>query len=176
VSEPRIYKRVRYDHPIESVWCALTDPHALAEWLMPNDFKAERGHEFTFRFDPGLGCRSGTVHAQVMEIDPPSRLVLSWRHPPAPGKPDLPAMRVEFRLTSEGDATRLELIQTELRGQPWLTTFMMRIGWGFMLRKLVPRVLANVRREGDAVRFEPGAIPLEKRSYKVKTVPETHTF
>ena len=47
---------------------------------------------------------------------------------------------------------------------------MMRVGWGFMMKKLIPRVLERVR-DGT---FTPGAIPLEKRYYTCKTVPETY--
>ncbi len=32
-----------YAHPIGKVWAALTDPAALAEWLMVNDFEPQVG-------------------------------------------------------------------------------------------------------------------------------------
>ena len=34
-----------YPHPPERVWRALTDPKALAEWLMENDFEPRLGHQ-----------------------------------------------------------------------------------------------------------------------------------
>ena len=40
---------VTYPHSPERVWRALTDPKALAAWLMPNDFAPVVGHRFTFR-------------------------------------------------------------------------------------------------------------------------------
>ncbi len=43
-----------YPHPVELVWRALTEPAALATWLMTNDFQAKVGHRFTFRTDPAL--------------------------------------------------------------------------------------------------------------------------
>ena len=46
----------------------------------------------------------------------------------------------------------------------------MRIGWKYMMKKLIPRVLENIKNE----QFTPGAIPLEKRVYKCKTVPEQY--
>lgn len=33
----------------ESVWRALTNSAALAEWMYPNDFEPRVGHQFTFR-------------------------------------------------------------------------------------------------------------------------------
>ena len=46
----------------------------------------------------------------------------------------------------------------------------MRFGWTFMMKKLIPRVLENVH---DQV-FTPDAIPLNKRYYRCKTVPEQY--
>jgi len=39
-------------HSPEKVWVAITDPRAIAEWLMPNNFKAEVGAKFRFEVDP----------------------------------------------------------------------------------------------------------------------------
>ena len=49
-----IRKERFYPHAPEHVWVALTDPHALAEWLEPNDHKAIVGHKFHFMTDPGV--------------------------------------------------------------------------------------------------------------------------
>jgi uncharacterized protein YndB with AHSA1/START domain len=38
MSEDAIVYEVVYQHPIRSVWRALTEREALAAWLMPNDF------------------------------------------------------------------------------------------------------------------------------------------
>lgn len=40
--------------PPDQVWHALTGPGVLARWLMPNDFQAAVGHQFTFRTGPVL--------------------------------------------------------------------------------------------------------------------------
>ncbi len=69
---------VVYAHPVERVWAALTSADALAAWLMPNDFEASAGHRFTFRTKPAPGF-DGIVHCQVLELDPPKRMVWSWR-------------------------------------------------------------------------------------------------
>jgi uncharacterized protein YndB with AHSA1/START domain len=70
-----------YRHPRERVWAALTDPAALAEWLMPNDFAPVVGREFTFRTKPAPGF-DGVVHCRVLEMDPPERMVWSWNGGP----------------------------------------------------------------------------------------------
>jgi uncharacterized protein YndB with AHSA1/START domain len=52
-------------HPPARVWRALTDPDLLARWLMPNDFRPEVGHTFTFRTDPRPGGWRSTVMAAL---------------------------------------------------------------------------------------------------------------
>jgi uncharacterized protein YndB with AHSA1/START domain len=64
-------------HPEAAVWAALTDPVALAQWLMPNDFEARVGARFTMRGHALPGFR-GWVEAEVVELEPPRRMVWSW--------------------------------------------------------------------------------------------------
>lgn len=68
---------VTYPHPVERVWSALTSSEALAAWLMPNDFAPAVGHGFTFRTRPAPGF-DGIVRCQVLELEPPRRMVWSW--------------------------------------------------------------------------------------------------
>ena len=95
-------------HPPEKVWRALTEPELIARWLMPNDFKLEVGHKFTFRGFPipaaGFG---GTGHSEVLDFEPEKMLRITWRA--APG--DLSGLdsTVTFTLEPEGRGTRLFL-------------------------------------------------------------------
>ena len=58
--KPRtVRKEVFLPHPPEDVWLALTDPQALAEWLMPNNFEPVAGHKFRFHVDPMPGPYPG---------------------------------------------------------------------------------------------------------------------
>ena len=68
-----------YPHPAERVWAALTSSEALAAWFMPNDFSPAIGHRFSFRARPAraLGF-DGIVRCEVLELDPPKRMVWSW--------------------------------------------------------------------------------------------------
>jgi uncharacterized protein YndB with AHSA1/START domain len=85
------------------VWRALTEPDLLARWLMPNTFRLELGHQFTFSTvpDPGSGF-DGTVHCQVLGFDAPRWLRISWRA----GGLDT---TVTWTLRPEGTGTRLFL-------------------------------------------------------------------
>jgi len=67
--------------PPPKVWRALTEAKLLASWLMPNDIKPEVGHQFTFKTAPAPGF-DGIVHCKIIEVQPVSRLVYSWRGGP----------------------------------------------------------------------------------------------
>jgi uncharacterized protein YndB with AHSA1/START domain len=164
-----IRKEVFYPDPPETVWVALTDPRAIAEWLMPNNFKAEVGHRFYFQTDPMPMCEART-ECEVIECDPPRRLAYTWlivwrkryRTEPQP-------MVVSWTLTPEQGGTRLLFEQSPYSGpRAFWTRFSMNMGWGLMHKKLIPRVLASVR----AGEFTPGAVPLAKRHYKARTIPD----
>lgn len=157
-----------YPHRIEDVWIALTDPRALAEWLMPvTSFEPRVGEKFRFQYDPERLCPTGIVDCEVLESDPPRRIVWSWQHRAAEGAAPAPPMRVEWTLIPVHGGTRVELVQS-YEGQPWSITFAMGMGWRFYLRKFLPKALKNV--SGGV--FRPGAIPLEKRAYRAKNLPE----
>ena len=81
-----------FPQPIEAVWAALTDRATLASWLMPNDFEPRVGHRFTLD-DPAVDCH---VTCQVLELDPPRRMVWSW-HAGAEGET---VTRVTFELAA----------------------------------------------------------------------------
>jgi len=54
-------------HAPEVVWRALTTAELIGKWLMPNNFKAELGHKFTFHAKP-MGDWDGTVQCEVIAI------------------------------------------------------------------------------------------------------------
>jgi len=164
-----IRKERLYPDPPDRVWVALTDPHALAEWLMPNNFAPIVGHRFRFQVDPMAGCVTVT-ECEVLEVERPRRLVYSWLPLPIPNQtgPRPNPSVVSWTLKPESGGTRLLLEHSGLAGVfPWWQRFMFRFGWGTMIKRLIPKVMRNVE---DGV-FTPGAIPLHKRCYKTKTLP-----
>lgn len=165
-----IRKERFYPHPPEDVWTAITDPHALAEWMEPNDHQPIVGHKFKFVVDPGI-CGHGVKECEVLEADAPRRLVWSWVHVPKdPARKRPEPMRVAWTLVPDGKGTRLILEHTGAENINLILRNMMRVGWGHMMERLIPRILERVR-EGA---FTPGAIPLNKRLYGFKTVPEEY--
>lgn len=93
----------RFAEPLERVWRALTDRDELGEWLLPNDFAPRVGHRFTFRGGAAFGLPPA-VHGEVLELDPPHRLVLRWDERTGSGD-----TTVEFTLRRVGDGTELRI-------------------------------------------------------------------
>ena len=171
-----VRKESWYPHAPEKVWVAITDPRAVAEWLMPNTMRAEKGAKFRFQVDqmPMMKKMKGVTECEVLECDPPTRFVYSWQiiWSDASAPPHGP-MVISWDLTPEtrdGVAgTRLVFEHRGIENIPWLYRFMMSAGWGRMVRTLIPKVAANVSDTGE---FTPGVIALKKRCYGVKTVPD----
>ncbi len=162
-----IRKEVVYPYAPEDVWVALTDRRALAEWLMPNDFEPIVGRKFRFQIDPMPGSPTIT-ECVVLEVDRPRRLVYSWCPlPKKPGVPPPPPSRVAWTIQREGEHTRLILEHTGLEIFPWWQRFMLRFGWGTMVKRWIPKIVERVEHGV----FTPGAFPLAKRCYKAANIP-----
>ena len=134
-----------YPWSIEQVWEALTDPAALADWLMPGDFKAVVGHKVRFHCEPRDEF-DGTVDVVVLEVDEPKRLSYSWK------TSDMSApTTVTYTLAAlPAGGTRLRLEHTGFVGDNGRKTHpLFKGGWGEKLGTLLPRVLAALhgRRE-----------------------------
>jgi uncharacterized protein YndB with AHSA1/START domain len=164
-----IRKEWFYPHPPEDVWVAITDPHALAEWFEPNNHEPIAGHKFEFVTDASI-CGSRT-DSEALEADPPRLLVWKWTHHyNNPKRPPAEPMTISWSLVPKDKGTLLILEHRGAENISWIQRGMMRMGWSVMMKKLIPKVLNNVK----AGKFSPGAIPLNKRYYKAETVPEKY--
>jgi uncharacterized protein YndB with AHSA1/START domain len=135
VSHPRrIEREAVYPHSPERVWRALVDPAELAAWLMPNDFAAEVGKEFSLETNDDA---IGTIQCEVLELDEPKLLRCRWSA--AFGDTE-----VTFELFPEGDGTRLRVVHdgfTEPVRPKWVG---FDDGWTQKLEQDLPRVLGSV--------------------------------
>jgi uncharacterized protein YndB with AHSA1/START domain len=127
-----------YPHSIEQVWEALTNPAALADWLMPGDFKAIVGHKVQFR------CQShadfdGVVDVVVLEADKPRKLSYSWKtsdmHTPT---------TVTYTLTAlPGGKTKLRMAHTGFgKDNGTITHPLFKGGWVKKLKEQLPQAIA----------------------------------
>lgn len=120
-----------YPHPPEKVWRAVTDPRAIAKWLMANDFDARVGHRFQFRDKP-IGNWDGIVNGEILEADPPRRLVYSWVS-------NVIDTRVAITLEPVPGGTKLRLVHSGFEGfGQVMLSFLMGSGWkGKVLKQLL---------------------------------------
>ena len=140
----RLRVRREYAHPPERVWRALTEAELLARWLMPNDFRAQVGHAFTFTTEPGPGF-DGIVHCEVLAIDAPRHMTWSWRGGPLDTV-------VTFDLTpTAGGGTELLVTHSGFRGvRARLVQWILGIGNRTLYGKRLPEVLDELRRARHA--------------------------
>ena len=104
----------------------MTDVNLISEWLMPNDFLPVVGHRFTMKTKPAPGF-DGTVHAQVLELDPPRRMKWSWQG----GALDT---MVTFTLEPSARGTRIVILHEGFAGfGPVMVSFILQLGWRKML-------------------------------------------
>jgi len=134
---------VTYPHPPEKVWRALTDPAAIAQWLMKNDFQPRLGHKFQFRVSPQPKGWTGVVDCEVLELDPPRRLAYSWC---GSGIDTV----VRWTLEAAPEGTRVRLEHQGFRGvRGWMVSRMLGKGWSSkILTKNIPALLARWSGEG----------------------------
>jgi uncharacterized protein YndB with AHSA1/START domain len=98
-----IMLEVFYPHSPDRVWQALTDRHALTAWMMENDFEPQLGRKFQFRHS-GLPGFDTFIHCEVIEIEPPKRLVYRWQDPQS-----RTSTIVQWTLTAAAEGTTLQL-------------------------------------------------------------------
>ena len=86
--------RRSYDAEIEDVWDAVTDPDRMKRWFLPVSGDLRAGGTFQLE---------GNASGDILSCEPPRLLRVTF---------GAPNSIVELRLTSDGDATVLELEHT----------------------------------------------------------------
>ncbi|NND72211.1 MAG: SRPBCC domain-containing protein [Rhodothermales bacterium] len=61
-----------YNHPVETVWQAITDQDAISSWFIKAVFKPEVGSDYTFTHE------STTISGTVLIADRPHQLQYTW--------------------------------------------------------------------------------------------------
>lgn len=128
--------------PQTRVWEALTQTGLLAQWLMPNDFKLQKGHKFTFQA-PAQPFFDGKVQCEVIDFLPMSFLSYSWQ-----GGPIKSPTTVTWRLRPTETGTELVLEHTGFRGL-FVQLLVRRIlegGWRKLMVKKLPQLIIKLTR------------------------------
>lgn len=66
-----------FEHPIESVWRAMTDSEWLSVWFFPNDIQPVTGHKFTIWSRP-VERWDGDFKCMVLAVEPNRMLRFTW--------------------------------------------------------------------------------------------------
>jgi uncharacterized protein YndB with AHSA1/START domain len=108
----QIEREVVVEASIERVWAVVTDAEHVTEWFGDSaEIDLRPGGAITFRWD-----EHGSFHARVEVVEPPHRFSFRWARPagvkPGPGNSTL----VEFTLSSEGERTRLRVVESGFPG------------------------------------------------------------
>ena len=124
-----IKRKIVIDAPLAKVWEHITDPQKIAGWLMPNDFEAVVGKNFSLKCE-----QQGEIACVVKEIIPQQKLVYSFQ-----SKATKVETLVTITLAKEGKGTRLTLIHSGWDALPpdeQGIADMFGGGWGGFLEKL----------------------------------------
>lgn len=135
-SRDLVFTRV-YRHAPERVWRALTEPEALARWLMENDFEPRVGHRFQFRTDPAPGF-DGVVDCEVLAVEPPRFLSYTWVGGPIDTV-------ISFTLEAVEEGTRLHVEQRGFEGlKATLVSYFLQRGVRPIYDQKLPAVLDSL--------------------------------
>lgn len=139
-----IVHEATYPYPPADVWRAITTREALSAWLMDTDFQHPVvGHRFQFRDKPKkIVGWNGITDCEVLEVVPERRFVLAF----GDGKDEYGPTKVIFELEPVSSGTRLRFRHTGFMGvKGWLMRAGMNNGWGGMVARAIPYVLARMR-------------------------------
>ena len=129
-----------FPHEIDEVWRALTTNEGISAWLLEtSSFVAKAGHVFEMSCVDASGYLD-VYRCEVLEIDPPHRMVWSWV---LVGHEGQGLTEVEFRLTATNTGTKVVLCHRGDRDKEMLERF--KSGWPFKLDQLA----VLLRRQAD---------------------------
>lgn len=114
MTSPTLTLRRMIDGPVEAVFRAWTDPQTLALWWGPPNFTTpvaeldvRPGGAYRLVMRSPDGAQELRVHGVYREVEPPRRLVFSWRW--EDGVPDAMESLVTVELHPRGEQTELVL-------------------------------------------------------------------
>jgi len=86
IDQNKVYITRRFNHPVELVFKALTDPDSIIGWFGPPNMSTRRatvdliaGGRYSFELDSPVGP-SFNIEGEYKEIDPPRKLVFTLNY------------------------------------------------------------------------------------------------
>jgi len=125
--------------PPDVVWRALTEPEALAAWLMPVEgFAPKVGCRFRLKAKPMPGW-DGVVNCEVLDVDESRLLSYTWQ-----GTQMKNSTTVVWTLDAADGGTRLRLEHRGFTGiGGTVLNLMHRGGWRKFLTRQLPQYLGS---------------------------------
>ena len=99
-----IEKTKWFAHSIDKVWNAITETDQVSQWLVPTDFRAEVGANYTLK-NPEDNC--DMVTGKVLEANP-YKLVYSWINETSKDV----KTTITWNLVQENDGTTLTMVHS----------------------------------------------------------------
>jgi len=122
-----------FDHPIDKVWSAITDPSELTKWIAGDDAVVELRVGGRVHF-----AGHGGIEATVLALEPPHIFEYGWKTSEWDGGP------IRWELSEEGSGTKLTF--THRFPQPDMDeqiALMKKMGFGPDMYDPIPRTLAG---------------------------------
>ncbi len=108
---PRIEREIVIDAPLEVVWAVVTEPEHISAWFSDSvDLDLRPGGKAVLHWNG-----RGSVHGRVERVEPPHFFSLRWAVHPGQDIAEDNSTLVEFRLSAEGDSTRLTVVESGFR-------------------------------------------------------------
>jgi uncharacterized protein YndB with AHSA1/START domain len=125
---PAVRFERRYDHPVEAVWRAVTEPGELAHWFPARVSVDDLRAGAAMRFDFGEGM---VMDGAVVELDEPRVFAFRWRSE---------HLRFELEAIEGGAATRLRFTHVLDEAD---TAARNAAGWHVCLQRLGARLAGD---------------------------------
>src|SRR3954452_5445095 len=108
----RIERDILIDAPVEIVWAVVTQPEHIGSWFSESaELDLRPGGKALLHWDD-----YGTVQGRVERVEPPHFFSFRWVVDPGTDLTEDNSTLVEFRLSAEGDTTRLTVAESGFRG------------------------------------------------------------
>jgi uncharacterized protein YndB with AHSA1/START domain len=104
----RIEREVLIEAPVEVVWAVVTEPAHVAGWFGESaEIDLRPGGEAMFTWE-----KYGSALARVERVEPPHVFSFRWARPLGAEPREGNSTLVEFRLSEEGEGTRLRVVES----------------------------------------------------------------
>jgi uncharacterized protein YndB with AHSA1/START domain len=120
-----IEREILIEAPVEVVWGVVTEPDQISGWFSDSaEIDLRPGGEGALTFEQRATNERATVHILVQSVEPPHTFSFRWVYPEGVEARMGNSMLVEFKLMSEGENTRLRVVESGWLDMEWTEEMM----------------------------------------------------